>query len=1030
MRQQSPVLNQPTGSQRLTFVGLDLARLPEAKSRLDELAAASGGRTVAVDDPKALREMLTQTVNGGAFVGRGSAGPPSLPSTVEQYAVLLVILNVLLAVAVVLLRTQRGRRVLAVARRLGSRRIGLLLVVACGLVPIVPVRAGNHQAFSAASSMTPTRARASAAASFAADPVVLVHGIFGSADSFGSIANELRTRGWTELPVMRFETGKTTPACVSEVLPSGNQLTSAQPTCTPWNMVAARERATPSSRRFVRVEFENNDALTFAQQGVLVQLAVRLVRQSTSSARVRLVGHSMGGLAARAYLQGGAYASDVSQLITVDTPHAGSLLPYFYRIYAGLVPDLGAPLTRSVFAGNLVASSFDDAAGVHLQLWLPAALNTDQGLNRLIGMKSLIRRFPTLHDPARRRESYVTVLRDLEFMPRVQRNPQAAASRFQMIAQQAGMTQDEAQTVLDAIESGGNALNKKYARGGTMSGKLRDALARTGRALNSASKQSSFNAMAVALADVQATTALSDVVAGAMLLNALASDEAYERMLALRSELVDHASPNIPNDPALALAFRDAEDEILAARSKVGAFAVAVNSSLAQVVDPTVSLGATLSATARALSAPSVMWTGAPLATSKVALSISDQAELLQNATVTATLSVNLAQRAGVDPALVAYAQLAFFESMSTAFSMGLSKFKDALDAAFFTGTASGDMAADYKQKSGQLRLIPMSTPCIPILNTRGMLSVLMGVMPALGMDPDAPSVQRLAPDGAELRAMNTGNGRDGYGALPPSVAYVSLVGSAQTAGSTPSCELGQAKPIVAEAAMLFESAIRRIGSGLYLTDPSTLASSASFFAFQSDMVVPVPSQSLRMVRVGWGLPLVEQVAVSANHLSVTSTPELLQMIDVPMSGVSGVLADEVLLVMDLSGSMDDAGKLVQAKAALHAAVEGAPSTTAFSLLGFSGACTTHVGAPVKHGQDRDNLRQVIDGLHAAGGTPLLDALERATEYVATSPAPERVAVVVVTDGEESCRRGAEDARNVARRLGMSLRIITGSAIH
>jgi triacylglycerol esterase/lipase EstA (alpha/beta hydrolase family) len=61
------------------------------------------------------------------------------------------------------------------------------------------------------------------------------------------------------------------------------------------------------------------------------QLAARIaaVRAATGAEHVVLVGHSLGGLVARAYLRrfGGAY---VSRLITVGTPHHGSMFAWLF----------------------------------------------------------------------------------------------------------------------------------------------------------------------------------------------------------------------------------------------------------------------------------------------------------------------------------------------------------------------------------------------------------------------------------------------------------------------------------------------------------------------------------------------------------------------------------------------------------------------------------------------------------------------------------------------------------------------------
>jgi len=79
----------------------------------------------------------------------------------------------------------------------------------------------------------------------------------------------------------------------------------------------------------------NNHDLTFFEQGFELAQIISAVKWANSASKVILVGHSMGGLAARAYLQGLArmdgldapYPSpgDVERLITVGTPHQGSM---------------------------------------------------------------------------------------------------------------------------------------------------------------------------------------------------------------------------------------------------------------------------------------------------------------------------------------------------------------------------------------------------------------------------------------------------------------------------------------------------------------------------------------------------------------------------------------------------------------------------------------------------------------------------------------------------------------------------------
>ena len=52
-------------------------------------------------------------------------------------------------------------------------------------------------------------------------------------------------------------------------------------------------------------------------------------RQRSGARKVVLVGHSMGGLVSRSYIQSRAYAGDVAELITVGTPHRGSAEAYY-----------------------------------------------------------------------------------------------------------------------------------------------------------------------------------------------------------------------------------------------------------------------------------------------------------------------------------------------------------------------------------------------------------------------------------------------------------------------------------------------------------------------------------------------------------------------------------------------------------------------------------------------------------------------------------------------------------------------------
>lgn len=69
---------------------------------------------------------------------------------------------------------------------------------------------------------------------------------------------------------------------------------------------------------------------------------IMLVKDQAGAPRVDLVGHSMGGLVARSYIQGADYQNDVEHLITLGSPHYGAAQSYpyweaatFYRVDPG-----------------------------------------------------------------------------------------------------------------------------------------------------------------------------------------------------------------------------------------------------------------------------------------------------------------------------------------------------------------------------------------------------------------------------------------------------------------------------------------------------------------------------------------------------------------------------------------------------------------------------------------------------------------------------------------------------------------------
>lgn len=76
-------------------------------------------------------------------------------------------------------------------------------------------------------------------------------------------------------------------------------------------------------------EWRNSNVIT----AELLRQKIADIKTATGAAKVDLIGHSMGGLVARAYIEGDNYQNDVDQLIFIATPHKGA--PASYLMWEG-----------------------------------------------------------------------------------------------------------------------------------------------------------------------------------------------------------------------------------------------------------------------------------------------------------------------------------------------------------------------------------------------------------------------------------------------------------------------------------------------------------------------------------------------------------------------------------------------------------------------------------------------------------------------------------------------------------------------
>lgn len=91
------------------------------------------------------------------------------------------------------------------------------------------------------------------------------------------------------------------------------------------NLSDKNEKLKPAD--FYTITFSQNYNLSYSQQAQELKQAIDHIKKLNSTKKVILVGHSMGGLAARAYMQQISY-KDVYLLVTIGTPHYGSPLAY------------------------------------------------------------------------------------------------------------------------------------------------------------------------------------------------------------------------------------------------------------------------------------------------------------------------------------------------------------------------------------------------------------------------------------------------------------------------------------------------------------------------------------------------------------------------------------------------------------------------------------------------------------------------------------------------------------------------------
>jgi hypothetical protein len=366
--------------------------------------------------------------------------------------------------------------------------------------------------------------------------------------------------------------------------------------------------------------------------------------------------------------------------------------------------------SSTTIGNDTVVVTIKDENNNSVSLYFPESMNNDQCERRIYGTRTgVIGMFKTLYSEERRTESYEVAIRELCMQPGAS---QSYIGQLEKSLQSAGVVSEDANLVLNLVKYGADSINKKYFPGGTDVADLHNRLAKVGRKLNAAQKSPAFAMACIAFENVKATAKLTETITGAFLLNSLSTDQAWIRLKEIERAVNSERQAQGKVDPALEKAIEQSEINLLAAQSKIGAFAVSVNNNLQEITDSAIGLGATLAEMSFKFSAPVAMWVGAPLMTYNTLRGVSDQWEMAQDgvslATVTKIVERHSQGREGVTDNITSYGQYAFYSQMEETFSVGGAKFHDFINIILSSGSANKDWSQYYKQGKQNTTIVAM----------------------------------------------------------------------------------------------------------------------------------------------------------------------------------------------------------------------------------------------------------------------------------------------------------------------------------
>jgi Ca-activated chloride channel family protein len=153
-----------------------------------------------------------------------------------------------------------------------------------------------------------------------------------------------------------------------------------------------------------------------------------------------------------------------------------------------------------------------------------------------------------------------------------------------------------------------------------------------------------------------------------------------------------------------------------------------------------------------------------------------------------------------------------------------------------------------------------------------------------------------------------------------------------------------------------------------------------------------------------------EPLGVDPNQIQITENGQVMQPEQISGSGEIGTLT--TMLVMDVSGSMNNAGKLSAAKSAAEAYVDQMRPGDLAGLLTFNTKVTYVQQITSSH----QLLKGAIENLKAKNDTAMYDAVEQAAQILEEYSG--RKAIIVLTDGLDN--QSKHTAVEISQTIGTS----------